>query len=212
MKNIILTFIAGLLPLGLAVVLLTYVARNNDDDAKEKNTPTVESPLNASVIEPPLEIPDFTMESTTGTTYVHQEHNVKFRLMYFGYLACPDFCPTTMAKLKQVYEALNAPKDNIEIIFVSVDPERDTIERLTTYVNAFHPDFVGLRAEPAAMPAILQPFGVTAIKNTVDSALGYVMDHTTAVYLVDENGNVMGRYAYNASREDIIHDLELLIQ
>lgn len=207
MKNLIPTLIAGLIPLGLVALLLTYVAKDQEKDAPPESQP---SPLRASIIEPPLEIGDFTMDSTTGEPYDYHAHDGKFRLIYFGYLTCPDFCPTTMAKFRQIYVALGEP-DGLEVLFMSVDPERDSIEKIQPYVAAFHEDFIGLRTDPDQLPAILSQFGVTAVKQQVESVLNYLVDHTASIYLIDEDGHVMGRYPYETPQEDIIHDLELLL-
>lgn len=207
MKNFLATLVAGLIPVALVIFLLSYVAK---DEEKKDDAETNQPALRGSVINPPLEITDFTVASTTGEEYRFHAHDGKLRLMYFGYMSCPDFCPATMADFTQVYRALNAPEDDLEMIFLTVDPERDTLDRLTLYTAAFHEDFIGLRAEPDALPAILNQFGVVAAKREVDSALGYLIDHTASSYLISQEGGVIVRYAYNTPVEDIVHDIQVL--
>ncbi len=205
MKNWIATLIAGLIPLALVAFLLTYVAKD-----EEKPEDDQQPALRGSVIDPPLDIEDFTVASTTGEDYTFHAHDGKLRLMYFGYMSCPDFCPAAMADFTQVYRTLNAPKGDLEILFLTVDPERDTMDKLTVYTAAFHEDFIGLRAEPEALPTILTQFGVVAAKREVDSALGYLIDHTASSYLIGKEGGVIARYAYDTPVEDIVHDIQML--
>ena len=81
------------------------------------------------------------MASTEGDTFTLSEHRGEVILIYFGYRTCPDFCPTTFAELRRVYTDLDEPADNLKIIFVTIDSERDTLENLTLYTHAFHEDF-----------------------------------------------------------------------
>jgi protein SCO1/2 len=133
-------------------------------------------------------------------------------LLYFGYLACPDFCPTTFAELRRVYAELGSPADTLKIVFVTVDPERDSLEALTNYTHAFNADFIGLRPEGEALEAIKSQFGVVAEQRRIgDAPLAYTVDHTASLFLIGPNAQLEAQYLYGTPYEDIVHDLRLIL-
>lgn len=111
-------------------------------------------------------------------------------VVYFGFLSCPDVCPTTLATLARALDGLDAP-DRPQVVFVTVDPERDTPERMSAYAHHFAPDFVGGAVADGHLPAIAAEWGV--VYRRVDlpgSALGYTMDHSTQATLVGGDGTM----------------------
>jgi protein SCO1 len=169
--------------------------------------------LRGAVFDPPRTLEDFTVTATTGETFTLSEHRGEVILLYFGYRSCPDFCPTTFAELRQVYSALNEPAEKLKIVFVTIDPERDTLENLRLYTQAFHEDFIGLRAEGQALQALESQFGVVAQKQVVgESALSYLFDHTASLFLIGADGQLEAQYLYGTDHRDIVHDLELILQ
>jgi protein SCO1 len=169
-------------------------------------------PMRGAVIEPPRTLSDFSLMSTEGEPFSLGAHHGQLILLYFGYRSCPDFCPTTFAELKQVYAALNEPKDKLKIVFVTVDPERDTLDNLTLYTHAFHNDFIGLRDDGNALKQLMKQFGVVATKRQVgDSALSYLIDHTASVFLINGDGQLIEQYLYGTDYHDIVHDLRILL-
>jgi protein SCO1/2 len=177
--------------------------------------PTLTPPLpelRGAVFSPPRQLPDFSLSATTGDTFTLSEHQGEVILLYFGYRTCPDFCPATFAELRHVYRELNEPDDKLKIVFVTVDPERDTLENLALYTHAFHEDFIGLRAEADALRDLTGAFGVVAEKRQVgDSALSYLIDHTASVFLIDQDGRLLAQYLYGTDYRDIIHDVRVLL-
>ncbi|MBZ0284502.1 MAG: SCO family protein [Anaerolineae bacterium] len=170
-------------------------------------------PLRGAVISPPRNLDNFTLMSTDGEPFSLDEHQGQVILLYFGYRSCPDFCPTTFAELKQVYSALEEPKDKLKIVFVTVDPERDTLENLTLYTHAFHEDFIGLRDDGEALKSLMAAFGVVAEKRQVgDSAMSYLIDHTASVFLIDAEGNFRVQFLYGTDYRDIVHDVRIVMQ
>lgn len=169
--------------------------------------------LRGAVFDPPRAIADFTLPSTEGAPFTLSEHRGQLILIYFGYRACPDFCPTTFAELRRVYLELGEPADQLKIAFVTVDPERDTLENLTLYTDAFHQDFIGLRDDGAALAQLIDEFGVVAEKRQVgESALSYLIDHTASVFLIGPDGALEAQYLYGTDYRDIVHDLRLLLE
>ncbi|KAB2852479.1 MAG: SCO family protein [Anaerolineae bacterium] len=127
-------------------------------------------------------------------------------------MTCPDVCPTSGAHLKLVYEELNQP-DDLAVVFVTVDPERDSLERLRLYIKLFNEDFVALRGEGEALQNVLNQFGVVAIRRQVgESALSYLMDHTASIFLVNQEGYLVSQFIFGLGAEDILHDVELLLE
>lgn len=132
-------------------------------------------------------------------------------IVYFGYLSCPDVCPTTLATLAQAMDGLEG-SDRPHVVFVTVDPERDTPERLAAYTQYFAPDFVGgVVAEPT-LPQVTRDWGVVARRAEVPgSALGYTMDHSTQAFLLDAEGNLVAQLAHGSTASavaDAIRELQ----
>ncbi len=168
--------------------------------------------LRGAVLTPPRQLTDFSISSTTGQPFTLSEHEGEVILLYFGYRTCPDFCPTTFAELRRVYAELGEPHDKVKIVFVTIDPERDTMENLTRYTEAFHKDFIGLRPEGAALEELIGAFGVVAQKRQLEgSKLSYLIDHTASVFLIGQDGRLTAQYLYGTDYRDIVHDLEVLL-
>jgi len=210
--------VAILVAVGVGMLLLiSSAADDNDDDVITLDPDSAEQAsvdlgaARGSAIDPPIPLEDFAMPATTGADFDLSESEGKVKLIYFGYLTCPDFCPTTMADLTRVYRALDEPQDELTVMLVTVDPERDDMARLSAYVGAFHEDFIGLRAEDDALQSVMAQFGAVAIKREVDSALEYLVDHTASVFMVDQNNNVVYRFAYGTDPDGITEDVRTLL-
>jgi len=118
-----------------------------------------------------------------------------------------------MADLLLAYRELDGVTDDVTVVFFTVDPERDTLDLMSRYVGAFHEDFIGVRLEDQAdMQAVLSQFGAVAIRREVDSALGYLVDHTTSLFMVDQQGNLMNRFAYGVEPSVIAHDVRVVLE
>jgi len=136
---------------------------------------------------------DFTLTSASGPVSL-RELRGKFVLVYFGYTFCPDVCPTSLSDLSVALRGLTpAESERFRAIFVSVDPERDTPEALQRYAAAFHPSFVGVTGSPAELALVAQRYGAHYAKAEVDSAAGYLVDHTASFFVVDPDGALVGR-------------------
>lgn len=176
-------------------------------------TPTASIELRGAVFSPPRTLTDFTIPSTTGTPFTLSEHKGQLVLLYFGYMTCPDICPTTMAELQNVYLHLNQPSQQVKVVFVTVDPERDSLDRLTSYTHAFNADFIGVRADEATLKDVMEQFGVTAVRRQVgDSPLSYTMDHTASIFLIGPDQQLLSQYLYGTDYRDILHDVQTILQ
>ncbi len=151
---------------------------------------------------------DVTLINGQGETVHLRDLQGKWTLLYFGYTFCPDVCPTTLADLKTMKTALGSKADDAQVVFVTLDPERDTPERLDAYLNAFDPSFIGLSGSEAEIDAAATEFGVFYQKHVVEGASGYLIDHTGTVSLIDPKGYVRMVIPYGVAGADIAADLK----
>ncbi len=161
----------------------------------------------------PEAIPDFSLPSSMGDKFTLSEQRGKIVILYFGYTMCPDFCPTTMAKLAHVYEALGDQAADVKVVFVTGDLERDTLERVTRYMQGFDPRFIGVvPPSQADLDPLLEQFSAVVTRvETPNSALEYTIQHTTALFIINQSGQLVGRMGYSATADEMVHDLRQLL-
>ncbi|MGC7404541.1 SCO family protein [Pandoraea pneumonica] len=134
---------------------------------------------------------DFALQDPQGKTRTLADYKGKAVVMFFGYTHCPDVCPTTMAELNQVMQKLGPDAQNVQVLFVTVDPQRDTAELMGQYVPAFNPAFVGLRpADDAALKQVTKSFRVVVNKVEGSTPTNYTIDHTAGIYVFDPKGQL----------------------
>jgi protein SCO1/2 len=162
--------------------------------------------------EPYPAAPEIELARGGGTRFSLREARGKVVAVFFGYTSCPDICPTTMAELKQALDGVGEKADQVQVLFVTVDPQRDTPERMQEYVNHFRPDFIGLSGSEAELAKVWNSYGV--FRQVVDGTLaaGYLVDHTARVTLIDQQGNLRVSFPFDTPVEDIVHDLNLLLE
>jgi protein SCO1/2 len=165
-----------------------------------------------SVLEPPLPIPDFELNDTNNQSFHLSDVESDITLIYFGYTFCPDVCPLTLADVKTALTNLEG-RERVKLIFITVDPERDTPEVLARYLNAFDPEFIGLTDDFEKIEAMMKPFGAYAEKDeTTDSAAGYLVSHTARLYLVNPQRELLMTYPFQFEPEDLRSDLAYLLR
>jgi protein SCO1/2 len=133
---------------------------------------------------------DFALTDHAGKTRTLADFRGKAVVMFFGYTHCPDVCPTTLAELKAVKERLGEDGKRLQVLFVTVDPERDTQKLLAAYVPAFDPSFLGLYGDSAATAKVAKDFRVFYQKSPGKTPAGYTVDHTAASYVFDPQGRL----------------------
>lgn len=133
---------------------------------------------------------DFALTDHTGKPRRLSDFRGKVVAVFFGYTQCPDVCPTTLAEFVQVYRRLGQRADKIQVLFVTVDPERDTQQLLAEYMPAFDPRFIGLRGAPQDLRKATDAFAVSYTKIGGQSGKDYTLDHTAYVFLVDASGHL----------------------
>ncbi|RII83285.1 SCO family protein [Neopusillimonas maritima] len=153
---------------------------------------------------------DLNMTDHTGQTRTLADFNGKALLVFFGFTHCPDVCPTAMAQLAQTMQVLGEEAQNVQVAMISVDPERDTPERLAQYVKAFHPDFIGLTGTPEQLKQTAGSF--RAFYGKVEQGDGdYSMDHSASFYLFDKEGNARVLIRPDAGPQQIADDVMVLL-
>jgi protein SCO1/2 len=163
--------------------------------------------------EPYPPAPEIELTRDNGTSFKLSEMRGNIVLLFFGYTSCPDVCPTTMAELKQALEELDENDANqVQVLFVTVDPERDTPERVQEYVNHFNSDFIGLSGTESELTEVWKKYGVFRENVEGNSAAGYLVNHTARVTLIDRDGNLRLSYAFDTPVDSIVHDLKLLLK
>jgi protein SCO1/2 len=162
--------------------------------------------------DPPAPAYAFTLTSGGGRTVNLHDFHGQIILLFFGYTSCPDVCPTTLAELRQVRADLGDDAGRVQVVYVTVDPDRDTPDRVQNYVTAFDPSFVGLSGGPAELEPAWNAYGVVReIDSTTVTAAGYLVTHSARTYLIDPEGNLFLSYSYGTPPEDVLHDVRLLI-
>lgn len=150
---------------------------------------------------------DFTLQSATGDVSL-QAFRGKLVLIYFGYTYCPDICPTALAGIAEGLKQLTpAELARLTVIFISVDPERDTPARLKEYVDFFHPNMVGLTGTPENLAGIASRYGVFYARQKVETGGGYVVDHSSETYIVGPEGHLLGKIAHATPPDQIAREI-----
>ena len=136
------------------------------------------------------------------------DQDVKGRpfLVFFGFTHCPDVCPTTLFEVSEIMRALGSDGERVRALFVTVDPERDTPEKLKDYLSSFDPRVVGVTGDEAAIKAMEKAYRVYAKRVSLDGG-GYTMDHTAIVYLMDKDGRFVAPFNMKRRPEEAATDL-----
>jgi protein SCO1/2 len=154
---------------------------------------------------------EFRLTDHNGVPRTLDDFKGKVVLVFFGYTHCPDACPTTMAELAQVMKALGEDSKRLQVLFVTVDPQRDTPELLARYVPSFHPSFLGLYGNAEETERVAKEFKVLYQKQPSANA-DYTVDHSTGSYIYDPAGRVRLFAAYGQGAEALLHDIRILLQ
>lgn len=164
-----------------------------------------------AVIDPPAQAADFTLTDQNGTPFSLSEQRGKIVLIFFGYTHCPDVCPITLTEFNRIKKQLGPQAGEVAFVFVTVDPERDTPEHMKAYIDNFDPGFVGLSGSQSDLEPVWRAYGVYQQKQDQGSAAGYLVDHTSRMYLVDAQGRWRINYPFGMETDKIVADLRHLL-
>ena len=156
---------------------------------------------------------DFSLLDPDGKVRTLADFKGKVVVMFFGYTQCPDVCPTTLTEMQQVMTLMGPQSDKVQVLFVTVDPERDTAAILKQYVPSFDPSFLGLRpADEAALEKVTKDFKIYYKKVAGTSPGSYTMDHTAGSYAFDPQGRLRLYIKHAQGPETLAHDLKELLR
>ncbi len=156
----------------------------------------------------------FSLIDQSGKHVTEKDYAGKYLLIYFGYTYCPDACPTELLVMGQALDQMpQAQSDKIQPIFITIDPARDTIDKLSEYVPSFYPRLVGLTGSDAEIAEVAKEFKVYYAKSTApNNASDYVMDHSSYVYLMNPEGKMIGIFSSDTSAEDMAKSLTAAVK
>ena len=167
--------------------------------------------FNGSLIQPASLADDFQLTNQNGMPYRLQEQQGKAVVLFFGYTNCPDFCPATLAEFREIKASLGEQADQVRFVFVTVDPERDTVSRLKDYVDAFDPEITGLTGTRAELEKVWKSYDVYQEKHSGHDETDITVDHSTRTYLIDPQGKLRLTYPFGFNIEMIVQDIQSLL-
>jgi protein SCO1/2 len=149
----------------------------------------------------------FKLVNQDGQTVTEQDYKGKPTLVFFGFTHCPDVCPTTLFEVSEVLRALGPEADEVQAAFITVDPERDTPEKLKDYLSSFDPHLTALTGDAEAVAAVAKAYKVYWKKVPTEGG-NYTMDHTAIVYLMDKDGKFVAPFSVKRKPQDAAADLK----
>lgn len=194
-KPLVIAAVAGL-ALALVVVLaLQWQARRRAE---------LELPVNTRMGG------DFVLPSSRGEPLDTRTLRGRIVLLNFGFTSCPDICPLVLARLRQTVRALGDDAEDVQVVFVSFDPARDTLANVKAYVEHFNPGFIGVVGDERQTAAVAARYGVVYLKEDGGSAGGYGFAHSDYIYLLDSQGRIRKLYGIDVNTDEIVRDVRLL--
>jgi protein SCO1/2 len=164
--------------------------------------------LKAGVFEPPRAAPDFTLRGSNDAELKLGAYRGKVVLLGFGFTSCAAVCPITLGTLGQVYRKLGAQAGDVQVIYITVDPERDDAPRLKKYLAGFNPSFVGGTGTEAQLAAVRREYGIAAEKVAGPDG-SYT--HSSFIYLIDREGRLRALMPFGHVADDYVHDVRILL-
>ena len=172
--------------------------------------PAAAAEFKAGVFEPARMAPDFTLPGSNGSDLVLADFRGKVVLLGFGFSTCPDVCPTTLLTLASARKQLGELAADVQVVYVTVDPERDDADRLRRYLAVFDPSFLGGTGSEAQLRKVREDYGIMARK-VMGAGDDYQVAHSAFVYLIDRRGRLRALMPYGHQAADFVHDLRILL-
>jgi len=155
---------------------------------------------------------DFALTDHTGKPRTLADFRGKAVVLFFGYTQCPDVCPTTLAALAEAMRQLGPDAAKVQVLFVTVDPERDTSELLSSYVTAFNPSFIGLSGDADATARTAKEFKILYQKQPGRTPESYTVDHSAGTFIFDPQGRLRLYVGYGQGADVFVHDIRELLR
>jgi protein SCO1/2 len=163
-----------------------------------------------SLIEPAVSAPQFALTDMNGETFQLSQLQNQVVVMFFGYTSCPDVCPVTLTDFLQIRDKLGKASEQVSFVFVTVDPERDTPERMRKYLTNFDPEIIGLTGDRSQLEPVWADYGVYQARAEGSSDGNYLVDHSSRVYVIDRDGNLRLTYLFGTESQLITEDVRYL--
>jgi cytochrome oxidase Cu insertion factor (SCO1/SenC/PrrC family) len=154
----------------------------------------------------------FELVSHKGKTVRTEDLRGKYMLVSFGYTYCPDVCPTELQVISAALDELGAKAKDIQPIFITIDPERDTVATLAQYMPSFHPSYIGLTGSPEAIEKAAKAYRVYYSKSENKNGADYLMDHSSIIYLMDKEGTFLKHFSYQTDARALAMAIEEAIE
>lgn len=167
---------------------------------------------NGVLIDPPARAQDFELTDQQNQPYRLSDQRGKVVLIFFGYSNCPDVCPITLNEFSNVKKQLGDKASQVAFVMVTVDPERDSTDQLKSLLDRVDPDFKGLTGDLATLETVWKNYGVFREQQVIEGSLGYLVDHSARIYLIDKNGDWRLNYPFGMEASQIVEDLEHLLR
>jgi protein SCO1/2 len=177
----------------------------------DKFLPSSATPFNGVDITGAELGPDLRLTDHNGTSRTLADFRGKVVVLFFGYTHCPDVCPTTLSDLAGAMKTLGADAKRVQVLFVTVDPKRDTPELLRNYVPAFNPDFLGLYGDAAATAKVTKDFKIYAAERPGRTPESYTVDHSAQTLVFDAKGRIRLMLRYGMPADQMASDLKILL-
>ena len=168
--------------------------------------------LKAGVFDPPRQAPDFSLSGSNGDELTLSRYRGKVVLLGFGFTSCAYVCPTTLSTLAKARKKLGSSGNDLQVVYVTVDPERDNPEKMRSYLSSFDASFIGATGTPEALGNVRRAYGVVATKVNGKDTADYSIDHSSFVYLIDREGSLRALMPYGHSADDFAHDVAILLK
>jgi protein SCO1/2 len=167
--------------------------------------------FHGSVIQSPDPAFNFKLTSSKGAVSL-SDYRGKLVVLYFGYTFCPDICPATLANVAQALRDMGDKANDVQVIMISIDPERDTPEKLAEYMQHFSPAFVGVTGSPDKLAEVASLYGIFYEKQKGSEATKYLMDHTATLLVLDREGYLKLVLPFGVTADDIADDLNYMLR
>jgi protein SCO1 len=155
--------------------------------------------------------PEYELTEADGTSFHLADVRGKIVLIFFGYTSCPDVCPATLANMNSALNKISGDSSMVQVVFISVDPERDTPEKIQNYVGRFNTSFIGLSGSLEELRSIWRDYGVFREVVQGGTAMDYVVNHTARITLIDSGGKMRLSYGFQTPSDDIANDIDILL-
>jgi protein SCO1/2 len=162
-------------------------------------------------VDPPRDMPTFVFTKADGSRFTTAPEPGRPMVLFFGYTHCPDVCPTTLADWKRVRAKLGDDAKRVRFVFVTVDPDRDTPAVAERYARMYDAAFEGVSGDAITTSRIIEAFGVAAAREPGTNATGYLVSHSSQVFLVDSHGKLVALYPFGTGWDALAADLERLL-